>query len=125
MEPTLQPIVTNMNPSIQPSNPIQSDKKNHTLLIIVELLFIILLIVGFIMGNKSGRSNSTSDLLSLVGIILIIPSFILSLIGIKDASVSFKDKTGNGFIILIISLALLGLSIFLGFHFYQTIRFLI
>ena len=125
MEPTTQPIVTNVNIVDQTNNIVQADKENHTLLIVVESLFIILLIVGFIMGNKSGRSNSTSDLLSLVGIILIIPSFILSLIGIKDASVSFKDKTGNGFIILIISLALLGLSVFLGFHFYQTIRFLI
>jgi len=111
----------------QPNNlvPLNRTPKRLSLLIGTQIIFIVLLVVGFVIGNMSGHVSSLNDLISFVGVILIIPGFILAVIGIKDAIVCFKNKTDKGATVLILSLVLLVLSVIFGAHLYKIFRFLV
>ena len=99
--------------------PLRQDQKGHSLLIVLQIIFILLLVVGFVTGNRQGYTSSLSDLISFVGVILIIPGFIIAFIGIKDAIVCLKNKENKGIIILILSLILLIVSLISGYHLYR------
>jgi hypothetical protein len=109
-----------LSSSNQTNNSLQNNNKNYGLLIAIEIIFMLLLAIGFITGNKSGLSTSLSDLVSFLGIILIIPGFIMALIGIKDSIVSMRARISKGIFILLLSLLLLTISIASGIHLYQV-----
>lgn len=100
-----------------PNISIKEKIKGSKLLIGVEIFLFVLIIVGFVLGNKWGNRSSFGDIISFASIIALIPAIIIAIIGIKDGIKGIKEKKKGGIFILIFSILLMAISFVCIFYF--------
>lgn len=116
---------TNLNIQ-QAQEPASNKIKGIKSLIGTEIIFLILIIIGFMIWNEYlFKDSSFGYVIAVLSIIILLPSIIVSIIGVKDGIKGIKNKIKGGTFVLVFSVILLLISMIYIFFIARFFAFLL